>query len=478
LWIVCAVFVWASYLLGPASAQQGSRKLEGSEASRHVLTRLAFGPRPREVNDVTKLGWKRWVEQQLHPEEIDDRATEQLIAEKCPTLSMSLSEVQSLDKPGNQQDRDERTRIKNELRDSVLLRAIYSERQFQEVIVDFWRNHFNVDVTKVPFLATDYEESVLRKHAFSKFEDLLLATAKHPAMLVYLDNYVSRANGLNENYARELMELHTLSVDNGYSQEDVINLARVLTGWTCGRRGDEYEFFFNDSIHDTDPATVIGLELDGTGGMADGEKAIRHLANHKNTARFIATKLCRYLVNDSPSGELIDGVTDIYLDSGGDLREVYRAVILCPEFMNPKNFRVKFRTPFEFLAATLRTTAAQIDSTSELHRELQLMGQPLYEHTEPTGYSDLRESWLDPGVMVYRWNFCIQLVQDKVKGVKIGPAFADQVLQQAQSDRVKKVMENVLTGVIDPQTQKLVASTTDIRAMVALALGSAGYQQQ
>ncbi len=475
-------FVLGAYLLSSAAAQQGARKLEGAEASRHVLTRLAFGPRPREVVDVLRMGWRQWVEQQLHPEEIKDAATEKLIAEKCPTLSMSLSELQGLDKPGNQ-DRDERTRVKNELRDAVLLRAVHSERQFQEVIVDFWRNHFNVDVNKVPFLATNYEETVLRKHAFSKFEDLLLATAQHPAMLVYLDNYVSRGGGLNENYARELMELHTVGVDNGYVQEDVINLARVLTGWTCGwqdGRGNdrEYKFFFNASVHDSDPAKVIALELDGTGSMADGEKAVRYLANHPNTARFICTKLCRYLVTDNPPPELIDGVSGIYEDSGGDLREVYRAIILSPHFMDPKYFRVKFRTPLEYTVSVLRTTAAQIESTDSVHRELKLMGEPIYEHVEPTGYSDLREAWLDPGVMVYRWNFAIQLVTDKMKGVKVGPEFAELVQKQKQGAQPKKVMEMFLPGVIDPTTEKLVASTTDIRAMVALALGSPGYQQQ
>jgi uncharacterized protein (DUF1800 family) len=462
-----------------SNAQQVLRKMSNVEAASHALNRLAFGPRPGQAVDVGRAGWEKWAEQQLQPESIDDRDCEKLLAKRCPSLSLSVSELQSLERNEGKQ----RQILKQELVDSVILRAVYSKRQFNEVIVDFWRNHFNVDVNKVPFLATHYEENVLRKHAFGKFEDLLMAVAKHPAMLVYLDNYVSRGGNVNENYARELMELHTLGVDNGYTQNDVIALARVLTGWTCGwqetpSRGRTYGFIFNNGMHDDLPGTVVGLQLDGSGGVTDGEKAIRHLAHHDGTAHFISRKLCRYLVNDNPPKELVDRVAYVFRETDGDLTRVYRAIILGREFMDPKNYRAKFKTPFEFVIHVMRTTDAQIDSTEQLTRDLRLMGQSVYECLEPTGYYDQAEAWLDPGVMVYRWNFAIQLVQEKVPGVKIGREFAEEVLQPKLSDQVKKIMQMTLPGVTDPATEKLISRTSDIRAMAALAIGSPAYQQQ
>jgi uncharacterized protein (DUF1800 family) len=373
--------------------------------------------------------------------------------------------------------RSARGDVKEELKEAVLLRAVTSKRQFREVVAEFWRNHFNVDVNKVPFLATHYEEHALRPHAFGKFEDLLLAVAKHPAMLVYLDNYVSTRRGVNENYARELMELHTLGVDNGYTQKDVEALARVLTGWTCGWRGKEYRFYFNADAHDPSPATVVGLKLPGTGGAADGEAAIRHLARHPGTVQFLATKLCRYFVSDTPPPALVDRVAKVFLDTGGDLPAVYRAIVFSPEFISPKAYRAKFKTPFEFTVSALRATDAKIESPRHVFRRLALMGQPVYEHVEPTGYSDLREAWLDPGVMLYRWNFAIELVTDKAPGVAVGPAFAERVLKAAPADRPRRVAEAILPGESDARTRQMMAATADVRAVVAYALGSPSFQQ-
>jgi len=460
-----------------SSAQaKNYRKLSKLEATSHVLNRMAFGPRTDEVREVIKMSWRKWVEQQLNPQTLDDNRMQQILKKKCPSLKLSMTQLQKL-------DRKQRRRVKKELTDSVLLRAVYSKRQFKEVMVEFWRDHFNVDVNKVAFLATHYEENVLRSHVFGKFEDLLMATAKHPAMLVYLDNYVSRNHRLNENYARELMELHTLGVDNGYTQKDVIELARVLTGWTCGWRGQgarrEYIHFFNARVHDNKPATVVGLKLNGMGGESDGEKVIRYFANHPKTARFISTKLCRFLVNDEPSENLLNRVTAVFLESGGDLRKVYRAIVFSPEFMDVNNYRAKFKTPLEFMASTLRATDARIASTTRLNRALNLMGQPTYECLEPTGYNDSAEAWLDPGVMIYRWNFALDLVRNKVKGVKIGKKFVKNVLEsRSQMDRTRRVIMMVIPGANDPFTKKLVSRASDIRVMVAAALGSPSFQQQ
>jgi uncharacterized protein (DUF1800 family) len=212
--------------------------------------------------------------------------------------------------------------------------------------------------------------------------------------------------------------------------------------------------------------------------MVDGERAVRHLARHVGTAIFISTKLCRYLVSDAPSPELVDKVANVFCETEGDLSAVYRAILFSPEFMNARNFRAKFKTPLEFVVSVLRTTDARLSSTEQLHRELELMGQPIYEHFEPTGYSDLREAWLDPGVMIYRWNFAIQLVQGKVPGMQVGEAFSKEVLTSSQAKSAKQVLAVILPGVNDPATERLVSEATDIRAMVALALGSPGYQQQ
>ena len=482
LLVVAVALLTVSFTAASAEAQS-TRQLRSFEVGSHVLNRLAFGPTTNEVPYVARMGWKEWVEGQLNPTSIDDKEVQELLGKKCPSLKMTVTKLQAFQQLKGQERQREKRRIKKELADSVLLRAVYSKRQFNEVIVEFWRNHFSVDVNKVPFLATSYEENVLRQHAFGTFEDLLLATAKHPAMLFYLDNYVSKKGNLNENYARELMELHTLGVDNGYTQADVIELARVLTGWTCGWRGRgaqrEYRHFFNAAVHDSEPATVVGLNLAGTGGEADGEKAIRHLARHQNTARFISAKLCRYLVHDQPPVNLVDRVSAVFQKTGGDLREVYRAIIFSPEFMDGRNYRAKFKTPFEFLVSTLRTTDAQIQTTDRLIQSLKLMGQPIYECLEPTGYYDQAEAWLDPGVMIYRWNFALDLVRQKVKGVKIGKEFAEKVLLRPSSrSQAGMVIRMVMPGNNDVSTERLVARATDIRVMVAAALGSPGFQQQ
>jgi uncharacterized protein (DUF1800 family) len=223
---------------------------------------------------------------------------------------------------------------------------------------------------------------------------------------------------------------------------------------------------------------VVGLRLDGSRGMADGEAVIRHIARHKNTSQFIARKLCRYLVNDDPSPELIERISAVFQQTEGDLREVYRAIIFDPEFTSASNFRAKVKTPFEFVVSVLRMTAAEIKSPQRIFRELQLMGQPIYECLEPTGYSDAREAWLDPGVMVYRWNVSIQLVSGKLDGIAGGPEFVEPVLQAPPQDRPGKVIELLLPGLADRKFERLLTFTADPRVLTAYALGSPSFQQQ
>ncbi|MEO1237505.1 MAG: DUF1800 domain-containing protein, partial [Planctomycetota bacterium] len=341
--------------------------LTDRETALHVLNRLAFGPRPGDVERVMETGWRAWVREQLDPDSIDNDGTDRETARRYPSLTLPLAEAfntyrppyQADETPEDQRKRNElRGRIHDELRDAVLYRAVHSERQFEEVIVNFWRNHFNIDHTKddVAFMAPDFEASVLRRHAFGKFEDLLLASATHPAMLTYLDNVVSqkplserelrlieryegrdftprvvaalgRQRGLNENYARELMELHTLGVDNKYKQRDVTELARVLTGWSAGgaQEGD-FGFRFRRDVHDPDAKRLFGRTLRG-GGVDQGVAVIKRLARDRHTADFIAEKLCHHLVRDEPSPALVERVADVFRRTDGDLPRVYEAIV-------------------------------------------------------------------------------------------------------------------------------------------------------
>lgn len=469
---------------GAWAAKPAARRLTELELHNQVLNRLAFGPRPGAQREVGKLGWENWVRQQLAPSSIDDAECEALLRERCPSLALPLAE---LVKQGEGSDREAvenaRRTIKNELRESVLLSAVYSRRQFEQVIVEFWRNHFNVDVNKVPFLATHYEGHVLRRHAFGKFDELLLATAQHPAMLVYLDNYISNRRGLNENYAREIMELHTLGVDNFYAQADVVALARTLTGWSCGWTTDasgqrDYAYAFKPADHDPQPVKFLELELAGQDGLADGRQAILHLAHHPGTAKFLSNKLCRYLIDDSPPPELVERVAEVFTRSEGNLQDVYEAIIFSPEFASVDHYRTKFKTPLEFTVSTLRATDAQIGATQQILRDLEAMGQPIYECVEPTGYGDQREAWLDPGVMIYRWNFAIALVTGKIPDARAGDDFMAQMLKPAAANRSRAIMKLLLPGVVDKQTEKLIAFSPDVRAQVAYALGSPAFQQQ
>src|SRR6185295_18491817 len=259
-----------------------------------------------------------------------------------------------------------------ELSQQKLLRAAYSERQLQEVLVDFWFNHFNVDARKgaTRFLVTEYERDAIRPHVLGRFRDLLEATAKSPAMLFYLDNWMSvdpgsaglgspsalragnrQKRGLNENYGRELMELHTLGVDGGYSQNDVTEVARAFTGWTIGNPRQGGGYFFNARLHDRGEKLVLGHRIKAGGGESDGEQVLDILATHPSTARFIATKLARRFVSDAPPASLVDRLADKFRATDGDLREVTRTILTSPEFLSPTTYGAKVKTPFEFVVS-------------------------------------------------------------------------------------------------------------------------------
>ena len=528
---------------GGREADEGPALTERQRAT-HALNRMAFGPRPGQVERVLEMGVENWMRQQLDPESIDDVYVDEYLAQKCPSLAMTSGEIFRQYRPRytpyqnqpptheesqlrrkEQQERNRLERqVEQQLLNSVHHRAVYSQRQFQEVIVAFWREHFSVDQQKdeVGLLANNWEEQVIRRFAFGKFEHLLLASARHPAMLIYLDNIVSqkpltereqalvdrfedrkvvprsvralqRQRGLNENYARELMELHTLGVDREYSQRDVTELSRVLTGWTARwdgpiqyeedrTEGDEpladYRFYFNREVHDGRDKVVLGSRLRG-GGEDQGIMVIRALADHKYTADFIARKLCAYLLRDKPSEKLVAEVAKVFRKTDGDLKKVYEAIVFSDDFFYRQNHRVKFKTPFEFVVSSLRATGAEVSDYGQVDRALALMGQPTYRCPDPTGWYDTKEGWLDPGVLVYRWACAMDLAGNRLSGVRV----PDALLANLPAKQLKeKMAEAILPAGLNERTSRIIdeelGRNPSAEQMLATMLGSPDFQQQ
>ena len=325
--------------------------------------------------------------------------------------------------------------VNQDLADAKILRAVYSNRQLNEVLTDFWYNHFNVFVDKGAdrYMVTAYERDAIRPFVLGKFKDLLLATAQSPAMLFYLDNFQSvrsdidnknpnakrTKRGLNENYGRELMELHTLGVDGGYTQKDVTEVARCFTGWTIRdpRYGGGFEF--REKQHDPGEKVVLGVRIPAGGGIEDGYKIIDILAHHPATAHFISRSLAIRFVSDNPAQSLVDRMSAAFLNSDGDLRKVMQTMIESPEFWGQNVYRAKIKSPFEMLASALRATNANIDFTNALSNQLNQLGEPLYRKVEPTGYSNKSSEWMNSASLLGRMNFALNLTSNKVGGVKL-----------------------------------------------------------
>ncbi len=428
---------------------------DGTDAKiRHLLRRATFGPRPQDVEAVKELGIEGWVDRQLNPDVIPDPEVEKRL-EGFESVKLSGAEYMKMMRdnqpeampPGEGEDRiaaarrrqRELNRLRNiarrEIPRAVIIQAAYSERQLKEVMVDFWRNHFNVDVNKdaVRYYIADWERDVLRKNVFGNFEEFLMATAKHPAMLFYLDNHVSQApmargnrvlqgrdenrtNGLNENYARELMELHTVGVDNGYDQKDVIQLSLILTGWSIDTQ--QGTFLFRDNYHAKGPKKVMRKTFKG-GDVTEGEAAVRYLARHKNTREFVVTKMARYLVNDQPPKTLVNDVVKVWGKTKGDLKEVTKAILMHPDFYAKDNVLTKAKTPFEFVVSCVRILGADVKEAGGLLAKLADMQQPVYSCEDPTGYSDRAVDWMDPGVLAVRWQLSYDMINGRVPGVTV-----------------------------------------------------------
>jgi uncharacterized protein (DUF1800 family) len=625
-----AVTLW-----GAAKSAKSATELEGRKRALHALNRLTFGPRPGDVEKVESMGLDKWIEQQLHPEKIDNSALDSRLA-PFRTLKMDAREMienfppnqvlrqvadgkmsmpsdpdkraiyeaalerylnrqeakaanpaQNADAnpadPANPQDRlanlspekkaelrearvnaDDKAEemlamspedrynelmkmspmerqvfarrldpadrdtimndlspkqretimamnrpeavVTNELMQSKILHATYSDRQLEEVMTDFWFNHFNVYINKGAdrYLITSYERDVIRPHVFGKFKDLLLATAKSPAMLFYLDNFQSvgpdsdfakngpggqrrnqfggfnrrggfgrprpqqqkakqnqnRRNGLNENYAREVMELHTLGVDGGYTQKDVTELAKVLTGWTIKepRRGGGYEF--NERMHEPGKKIVLGKEFKDD-GEKEGEKALEMLASNPATARFISTKLAMRFVSDDPPKPLVDRMAQTFLKSDGDIREVLRTMFKSPEFWAPRSYRAKVKTPFEFVVSALRATNADVTNAMPLAQALNRMGMPLYGMQPPTGYSMKAETWVNSAALLNRMNTALSLGGGRMQGVKVDEQAALPPNMTNGDQIVAALEKNILDSDISQQTDATIRKQLD-----------------
>jgi uncharacterized protein (DUF1800 family) len=515
----------------------------------HVLNRLGFGPRPGDVEHVQAMGVERWIDEQLHPERIPDAAVKPRLAvlqtagldtarlmkgyEVPADAKKEIKKKQAETSEGVSEDQERKSKreiltryrdqmegtpkdVVEDLQAAKLIRATYSERQLEEVLTDFWMNHFNVYAQKgaVKFLVGEYEREAVRPRVLGKFEDLLKATAESPAMLFYLDNWLStgtgtpgsershrgrgrgygragrgrsfgemppqparavpatagkgKKRGLNENYAREIMELHTLGVDGGYTQQDVTEVARCFTGWTIrGLKQQDPEFRFEARLHDPGDKQVLGQRIHG-GGKDEGDKVIHLLATHPSTARFISYKLARRFVADEPPTALVDRAAETFRSSGGDLRAVLETILKSAEFLAPEAVSAKVKTPFEFAVSALRASRADIKDARDLARRLGEMGMPLYLQQPPTGYKDTADAWVSTSGLLARLNFALDLAAGTIVGVSVDATrlAPDRLLPTGLSETTRRTLEGE-GGQALPPTR-----------MAGLILGSPEFQRR
>jgi uncharacterized protein (DUF1800 family) len=533
----------------------------------HVLNRLGFGAAPGDIDRVRRIGLQQYIDQQLDPSRIAD---EKLQARLAPftTLTMTTSELASEYFAPAQMARREAQRKQaaqdpamastgqpdpaarremmtpeqaeavrmerqtlTDLMQAKIVRAAYSERQLEEVMVDFWFNHFNVFSGKGPVRVylNEYERDAIRPHVLGKFEDLLKATAENPAMLFYLDNWQSaapegaptldgrsadrpfnrnrgrfprvrpgapnrppapnrpatlpdvpggqvRRRGLNENYARELMELHTLGVDGGYTQKDVQEVARAFTGWTIANPRQGGTFRFEPRMHDAGEKLVLGTKIKSGGGKSDGDAVLALLAKHPSTAKFISTKLARRFVADDPPKALVDRAARRFLETSGDIREVVKIIVTSPEFFAADAYRAKVKTPFEFVVSAVRATGVDIPNAMPLVQAVRTLGMPLYGCQPPTGYADKAEAWVNSGALLNRMNFAVALTSGNARGD--GARLAPRRAAQAPSITSDALVRSALAGELSTQTAAIVAQATAQPQALALVLGSPEFQRR
>ena len=569
---------------GYAAPRSIPKSLTEEEKIVHVLNRLGFGARPGDVEKVKAIGIQKYIDQQLDPNAIADTVAESKV-KGLDVFAMSTSELfakypnpgallrqiegtgnnaqpkanqpnaQAPADPADMTDADRKERrqkiaalyqeydlkpaaqIVPQIAANRVLRAVYSERQLQEAMVDFWQNHFNVFAGKaaVRWYIPSYERDVLRPNALGKFKDLLVGTAQHPAMLFFLDNFESvaptaqangnrgnaqrlqqliqsggqlppqarerlkqqygvndaeldqrlkqmrtapqpaqqaRKRGINENYARELMELHTLGVDNGYTQQDIIEVAKCLTGWTIADprgyrkvaastiQGNEEkrlgrlqrlqgvpddvesgEFYFNSRAHVIGTKTVMGQKID-EGGIKDGLKVLDILANSPATAKFIARKLAVKFVNDNPNEAYVNRIADAFHKSGGDIKATLKAMFSDKEFFAVENYRAKIKTPFELAVSSIRTLGADTNASPALLAMLNKLGEVPYGYQAPTGYPDTAEDWVNTGALLERLNFAVAIASNRIPGTRVD-------LRSYDSKDKAKILDQAIAAILD-----------------------------
>ena len=492
-----------------------AQPLSDQERVAHVLSRLTFGPRPGDAERIAAIGVNRWIDLQLHPERIPDTAItaalRPLIAWNGPPQVMATAvpipqAIRSTPVATLQRDTSTATRtmLANLTKQVVLyvsiddhfyagkiIRAQMSERQLVEVVSDFWENHFSVFSGKTP--SSDalvvWDRVALRPQALGKFRDLLGATAHSPEMLYYLDNHLSARTGLNENYARELLELHTLGVNGGYTQQDVSEVARALTGWTFERRRDSTVFLFRDAWHDKGPKTVLGHTMPAGRGIEDGEEVLDILARHPSTARHLAYKLARRFVSDDPPPALVVRAAATFTRTDGDIAEVVRTIVTSPEFFSHAAFRAKVKTPFELVVSTLRALDGRPDSTPATARLIAQLGQPTFGWPTPDGWPERGDAWINTGTLYKRVKFGRDVADGNIASARPN-AWRDWTsLSVLPLDaQVDGVVLGVLGGSATPATRRVLAayradSTADtpparLRALLAVALGSPEFQRR
>ncbi len=464
----------------------------------HVINRLSFGLRAGEIEAVKSQGIDAYIQSQLTPDSLVEppSLTQQLGS--LTTLQMSAAEIMKqyqqtrVDKKAQRvnaqamtanvqitpQTTQLRRRVLQEATQGRLLRAIASPRQLEEVMVDFWYNHFNVYSGKGRdrFLVGNYEQQAIRPYVFGKFRSLLASTSKHPAMLFYLDNWQNTApnssgakgryKGLNENYARELMELHTLGVNGGYNQQDIITLARILTGWGFpgNRQGntDESGFYFDANRHDSSDKVFLGQTIKG-GGIEEGEKALDILSRHPATARRISYKLAQYFVTDEPPTSLVEQLAKRFQETDGDIKAVLNTLFRSSEFLDAKYYNAKFKTPYQYVVSALRATDTQVDNFRSVTGLLSQMGMAIYGCQTPDGYKNTQEAWLNPDAILRRISLTTALASGRFAG-KSSPVNAQQ-------------LSTTLGNSFSAKTMQVVAANPE-EMKAALMLGSPEFMRR
>ena len=487
------------------------REQTADQQVRHVLDRLGFGPRPGDVTRVREMGVDRWIALQLAPDRIPNAATDSLITSAFETYHADTRELVEIAQSGQQAIRQRArqaaqqgdTAGKRDLRAEVLrddpqlrtqlqrarrvvgdvqavklARAVVSERQLEEVMTDFWENHFSVYSAKglTRTFIPEYDRDVIRPHALGRFRDLLGAVARSPAMLFYLDQFQStvdsthsplrsvraprmrtalRRRGLNENYARELLELHTLGVDGGYTQRDVIEVARALTGWTMNPRQGS-GFVFRPEIHDADAKVVLGHQLAAGRGIEDGDEVLAIVARHPSTARFIARKLAVRFVSDDPPPALVERAAATFRRTDGDIRETVRTIVTSPEFFSRAAYRAKVKSPFELVTSALRAMGARADTTPRAAQMVAFLGAPIFGHQAPNGWPETGDAWMNAGAILNRINFGLAMAAGRVPGASVAqwPETA-RLLAAPRAQQVDAGISAILCGKASPDTRDI-----------------------